>query len=121
MAWSERALRATDVPKIPDAPQMAYVTRNQTPTSSLSHTPPTTLAMSAMEWQPAWELRKLPWTMAQYVFRNCQASTLMAPGSAPRTNIAEGMERTPVAKITIFIGGGRVSVESGGGSAYKHG
>lgn len=35
------------------------------------------------------------------MFRACQPSTLIAPGSAPRTNMAEGMVRTPVAKMTL--------------------
>jgi hypothetical protein len=38
------------------------------------------------------------------VFRNCQPSTLMAPGRAPRVNIADGMVRTPVAKMTVHAG-----------------
>lgn len=42
-----------------------------------------------------------PCTRAHQVFRNCQPSTLMAPGSAPRVNMAEGIVRTPVAKMTV--------------------
>jgi hypothetical protein len=34
------------------------------------------------------------------VFKPCQPRTLMAPGKAPRVYIAEGIVRTPVAKIT---------------------
>jgi hypothetical protein len=99
-AFSLSALNPTDKPTMPLPAHSTYATMNRKPQISRVMGPPTTYAMSAIEWQCAWRLRKFPCTMAKYVFRAPQAITLREPPIAPRANMAVGMERTPVAKIT---------------------
>lgn len=95
------AFRAVLTPTMPEAPTMMNATRNSTPVISFTTRPPTSWPMSAIEWQLGWFALNWPWTRAHQVFRACQPSTLMAPGRAPRTNMALGMVRTPVAKMTF--------------------
>lgn len=40
------------------------------------------------------------YTRAHQVFRACHPRTLIAPGKAPRVYMADGMVKTPVAKMT---------------------
>lgn len=64
-AWLERALKHTERPTMPDPAHITYATMNRKPTTSRRTGPPTTYAMSAMEWQCACRLRKLPCTIAK--------------------------------------------------------
>jgi hypothetical protein len=102
-ACVDKALRPIDTPRIPDPAQRIYAIKNKAPTSSLSTVPPSTAAMSAIEWHPGCAFRKSPWIIAVYVLSAPQPITDKAPPNEPKLAMAVGMLRTPVAKMTALL------------------